>query len=289
VTFTLQGRPIGPSELALIGQLLQEHPDWSRRRLSHALCERWNWRNAAGQLKDMASRTLLLKLEQRGYLRLPARRRKAFNRMRQGGLVRPAWDQTPRSGRLSDLGALRLEEVSSDRGVRQEVRAALGEFHYLGFGGTVGENLQYVVRDAQGRLLVCLVFGSAAWKCQARDRFIGWEPEQRERHLSFLTNNTRFLILPWVQVRHLASWSLSGVLRRLSQDWQTKYGHPIYLVETFVERDRFGGTAYQAANWIAVGSTTGRTRQDRDRLLQQPIKEIYVYPLHRNFRQELAR
>lgn len=289
MSFTLQGRQIGPAELAFIGQLLSEHPQWSRRRLSQALCLAWDWRNAAGRLKDMASRTLLLKLEQRGHIALPARRRKAFNRMRQGRVVQRSWDQTPRHGGLSDLGALQLQEVSSDRLGRQELRAALAQFHYLGFGGTVGENLQYVVRDAQGHLVAGLVFGAAAWKCQARDRFIGWSPSQRERHLCLLANNTRFLIAPWIRIKDLASWSLGAVLRRLSGDWQAKYGHPIYLVETFVQRDRFPGTAYQAANWMGVGATTGRTRQDRDRVLQQPIKDIYLYALHRNFRQELQR
>lgn len=289
MSFTLQGRQIGPMELASICQLTTGHPDWSRWRLSKKLCEDWDWRNEAGQFKDMAARALLLKLEQRGHIQLPARRRKAFNRMRHSQVLPLDWDQSPRAGQLSDLGPLQLFEISSDRLARRQLRSALAQFHYLGFGGTVGENLQYIVRDAGGEMVAGLVFGSAAWKCQDRDRFIGWTAEQRQRHLHFVTNNTRFLILPWVRIKNLASWALSAVVRRLSPDWQAKYGHPIYLVETFVQRDRFGGRAYRAANWTGVGSTTGRTRQDRKRVIQQPIKDIYLYPLHRNFREALRR
>lgn len=285
--FTLQGRELDPHDLGLIQQLLREHPDWSRWRLSKALCEEWNWRNAAGQLKDMASRTLLLKLQERGHIQLPARRQNPASRMRQTRVEPIQWDDSTIAASLGDLNPLQLAEVSQDRAQRQQVAAALRQFHYLGFGGAVGENLQYTVRDGQGRLLACLVFGSAAWKCQGRDAFIGWTIDQRRRHLPCLTNNSRFLILPWVQVRSLASWTLSAILRRLSADWQAKYGHPIHLVETFVERDRFRGTAYRAANWVRVGETTGRTRQDRDRLLQAPVKDVYLYPLHPKFRERL--
>jgi hypothetical protein len=152
----------------------------------------------------------------------------------------------------------------------------------------VGENLQYTVIDAKGRLLACLLFGSAAWKCRPRDEYIGWDAEQRARHLYLVTNNTRHLILPWVRVAHLSSWILGRVLRRLSADWQRKYGHPILLVETFVERERFAGTSYKASNWLCVGSTTGRSRQDRRHTLRVPVKDIYLYPLHRRFREVLS-
>ena len=189
---------------------------------------------------------------------------------------------------MADLGPLQVAEVSQERPGRQEIVAALRRFHYLGFGGAVGENLHYTVRDGQRRLLACLVFGSAAWKCQGRDTFIGWDIDQRRRHLPDLAGNIRFLILPWVQVGSLASWTLSAIVRRLSGDWQAKYGHPIHLVETFVEKDRFRGAAYRAANWIRVGETTGRTRQDRDRSMQTPVKDIYLYPLHRKFRELLC-
>lgn len=288
VKLMLQGRELEWEDLHFIRQLIAAHPDWSRRRLSQTLCEQWNWRNGAGQLKDMASRSLLLKLEQRGHIELPARRQTPVNRMRQTRAVTFNGPSAPCEGSLKDWGPLQVSEVSRDPVQRAEVQAALAQFHYLGFGGTVGENLQYTVRSKQGQLLACLVFGSAAWKCAERDRFIGWNAGERHARLSLLTNNTRFLVLPWVQVRHLASWTLSAVLRRLSGDWQTKYGHPIYLVETFVERERFGGVAYRAGNWINVGHTTGRTRQDRFNSIKTPVKDIYLYPLARNFRSVLC-
>jgi hypothetical protein len=165
----------------------------------------------------------------------------------------------------------------------------LGRFHYLGFNGAVGENLQYVISDDQGRRLACLVFGAAAWKCQDRDQFIGWSSEQRERNLAFIANNTRFLILPSVRVRRLGSWILGQINRRLSQDWQAKYGHGLVLVETFVEQARFRGTVYRATNWQKVGATTGRTRQDRHTCIQVAVKDIYVHALCRRFREVLQR
>jgi hypothetical protein len=164
----------------------------------------------------------------------------------------------------------------------------LSEFHYLGYRGTVGENLQYTVTDTENRLLACLLFGSAAWKCKPRDEYIGWNPDQRARNLFLLTNNTRYLILPWIRVPHLSSWILGRVLRRLSEDWQRKYGHPIALVETFVERERFAGTSYKASNWLCLGTTTGRSRQDRRHTIQVPIKDVYLYPFDPKFRKELA-
>jgi hypothetical protein len=185
------------------------------------------------------------------------------------------------------LAGLRVQEVSSQKAERAWVRSALSQFHYLGFGGAVGENLQYVIADGQDRPLACLVFGAAAWKCQDRDRFIGWTAQQRQKNLARIANNTRFLIMPGVTVPHLGSWILGQVSRRLARDWQAKYGQPIVLLETFVERERFRGTVYRAANWQAVGVTAGRTRQDRHTCLQVPVKDIYLYPLRPNFREVL--
>ena len=280
---------MGELDLEWLRQCMGQNPGRSRRRLSQALATHWNWRNGAGQLKDMAARTLLLKLHQRGLIALPPRRQVPTNRMRCRSVARenPVWDQSPIEGGLAQFGVLALSEVSSQAAERAWVKAALVQFHYLGFGGAVGENLQYVVRDSQGRPLACLVFGAAAWKCHDRDRFIGWSAPQRQRHLGLIANNTRFLILPWVKVPHLASWILGQIRRRLSGDWQAKYGHGIVLLETFVERERFRGTAYRAANWRAAGATTGRTRQDRHTCIQAPVKDIYLYPLRPDFREVL--
>jgi len=287
--FLVQGRPISELDLELIRRWVGQNPGWSRRRLSQELATYWDWRNGAGQLKDMAARTLLLKLHQRGLIQLPPRRQVPTNRMRCRSVVRqsPDWDPQPIECGLAQLGVLSVGEVSSQASGRAWVRAVLGQFHYLGFGGAVGENLQYEVRDGRGRPLACLVFGAAAWKCQARDQFIGWSAEQRQRNLRLVANNSRFLVLPWARVPQLASWSLGQISRRIGADWQAKYGHPLMALETFVERERFVGTAYRAANWLAVGATRGRTRQDRHTCLEAPVKDIYLYPLRRSFREML--
>jgi hypothetical protein len=291
----IQGRQIGAAELEQVRNLLASHPEWSRRRLSEELATLWNWRNGAGQLKDMAARTLLLKLEQRGWIELPPRRTTPFNRMRQKRLPQPglAAAQAPITGPLKELLPLHISECShADKasGQRALFDALLHQHHYLSHRGSVGENLQYLVRDAQARPLACVLFGAAAWQCAARDRYIGWESGLRAQHLHLIANNTRFLILPWVvAVAHLAGHLLSRITQRLSADWQAKYGHPVYLLETFVQADRFKGTAYRAANWMRVGQTQGRTRQDRPdgTRHQAAIKDVYLFPLHRHCRQHL--
>lgn len=285
----VQGRQLGPEDIGRIQELIAAHPDWSRRRVSEELCAAWNWRNGAGRLKDMATRSLLVKLDARGLIELPARRQVASNRMGSKRIRPCAWDTTPLTRTLPELGPLTVREVSTNPAARDQCATALAEFHYLGYRGSVGENLQYVVTDPTERLVACVLFGSSAWKCRARDQFIGWTPEQRTHGLHLVTNNHRFLILPWVRVPHLASWVLGRVLRRMSSDWQDKYGHPIALVETFVDGSRFAGTSYRAANWIRLGSTTGRSRQDRRRTLRVAVKDVYLYPLHRRFRTVLCR
>jgi len=287
-TTVVQGRPVTEADLEGIRELLGAHPDWSRRRLSQVLAREWNWRNGLGQLKDMAVRSLLVKLAQRGWITLPVRRQAPSNRMRARVIARRLWDTTPLVASLAELGPLEVREVSGDREGREILAAALAEFHYLGYTSSVGENLQYLVKEGRGRLLAAVLFGSAAWKCRDRDQFIGWSAEARAHHLALITNNQRFLLLPWVRVPRLGSWILGRVLRRLSADFAAKYGHPIVLVETFVERARFRGTVYQAANWQRVGSTQGRTRQDRHRTLQVGVKDLYVYPLAWNFREVLT-
>lgn len=285
----MQGRRIEPGEFLQVRQLVASHPEWSRYRLSRELCLRWNWRTSTGQWKDMAARSLMLKMAQRGWLQLPAPRRLSPNRHRLAPPPPRSWPSTPISGRLSEIGPLRITEVSAQSEGRAEARAALVQFHYLGWRAPVGENLQYVVRDGTNRLLAVLVFGAAAWKCAPRDQWIGWTPGQRQARLSWIANNHRFLILPGVDVRCLASHVLGRVARGIAADWETKYGHPVVLLETFVERGRFAGTCYRAANWQALGSTQGRSRQDRQRTLQVPVKDLYVCPLRAEFREALRR
>ena len=286
----VQGRRLDALELARLSQWVSEQAGWSRRRLSVELAARWDWRNGAGVLKDMAARALLLKLHQRGLLKLPARRQVPTKRMRGLGAELALAQADPPAAiacPLEALGPLQVQEVSREARQRAWVKGALGRWHYLGFNGAVGENLQYVISDGQGRRLACVVFGAAAWKCQDRDRFIGWTAEQRQKNLALVANNARFLLLPWVKVPQLGSWILGQIARRLARDWELKYGHPVVLVESFVEGPRFRGTVYRAANWQHVGRTTGRTRQDRHTCIRVAVKDVYVYALCRRFREAL--
>jgi len=284
----LHGRRFQAAELRQVQVLVATYPEWSRYRLSRELCALWDWRTATGQWRDMAARTVLLKLEQRGWVRLPERRMSSPNRHRLSAPAPRDWDRRPITGSLAELSSVGIEEVSEARAAREELRAALASFHYLGYRAPAGENLQYVVRDTAGRLLAGVVFAGAAWKCAARDRWIGWSRGQREAQLNQIANNVRFLLLPWVGVPHLGSWILGALGRRIAGEWEAKYGHRVVLLETFVERDRFAGTCYRAANWRRVGETTGRSRADRHRTLQVPVKELYVCPLRSDFREVLC-
>lgn len=287
----LQGRTLCGDDVAWVRALMAQHPDWNRTALSLHLCESWNWRNGAGRLKDMAARTLLLKLHARGLIELPPPQRRTARPCAQPPAsfqpeLLPA-SAMPLEAALHTLQPLRLE-LARDLPARRRLAALLARYHYRGFNGAVGENLQYLALDQQGRELAVMVFGAAAWKVAARDEFIGWSVPQRQQHLGAITNQQRFLILPWVRVPHLASHLLALATRRLSADWQARYGHPVWLAETFVESERFAGTSYKAAGWLEVGQTTGRTRQDRRHTLQRPRKSVWVRPLHPAFRQYLT-
>jgi hypothetical protein len=289
----VQGRTISSSELAWIRELMAGHPQWGRSQLSVHIAQRWNWRNAVGQLKDMAARSLLLKLERRGLLCLPSRRRPGTaNRKAQRLTLEPElpWDRIGQDrlrSALAPLLPLRVLRVDHAQG-RREFSRLLQQYHYLGYHRPVGENMPYMVESRCGRPLACALFGAAAWKCSPRDRFIGWDAQARQARLQSIANNSRLLILPWVQVPHLGSHLLRLLAGRVSGDWQRKYGHRIYLLETFVEKERFAGTAYRAANWIRLGETQGRGRQRRDpRIGSLSIKDIYLWPLHPRFRQLL--
>lgn len=286
-TMPLQGRDVSSDDIAHIQQLLGDHPDWNRTRLSRELCVHWDWRTPTGQMKDMACRSLLLKLEQKALIKLPPRQGPAHvNAQRNDRLPVMTYSCEPVAGPLQDLLPLHIDPVASGAD-RDLLRCLLGRHHYLGVKNTVGENLAYLIRDQQQRPLGCLLFGSAAWQAADRDRFIGWPPPIRKQNLHLLTNNTRFLILPWVSVPNLASHVLSRITQRLSRDWQDKYGHPIHAVETFVDQSRFRGTCYRAANWLVAGQTTGRTRNDRQHQLSTPRKTILLYPLTRQFQRIL--
>jgi hypothetical protein len=222
----------------------------------------------------------LLKLEAQGHLRLPL----LHLHKRRPPPPAPQWPdwQEPASwsAPLATLQPLRVEPVTAGTAAARRWAFYLHRYHYLGLR-VVGENLGYLVTAATGREVAALLFGAAAWRCAPRDQALGWSEAQRRHGLSRLANNTRFLILPWVRVPHLASAVLGAVARRIAADWQAKYGHGLDTLETFVERDRFAGTCYRAANWRCVGATRGRSRQDRDHTCAVPVKEVYLYSLNR--------
>jgi hypothetical protein len=280
---------ITPTEIELIQKLIISNPTWGRTQLSLELCQIWDWRHPDGQPKEVSCRDLLRRLDAKGLIALPPRLTNSFRKPgRKKRIQLMLHDTTEIGGYIRDILPLRLEIARDGTFQGQEFKSLLEQYHYLGFDRTVGENLKYLVYSRQGKLLACLLFGSSAWACAPRDQFIGWNAAGRRIHLIYTTNNTRFLILPWVKVPHLASHILGLIVRRIVSDWQEKYGHPLYLLETFVEKERFKGTCYKAANWIQVGETTGRSRNDRYNNLQVPIKQIYLYPLHKRFRDLLS-
>lgn len=284
----IQGREIRPADVGLIRDWLQAHPGSNRTRLSRELCQAWDWRNGAGRLKDMAARSLLLKLEARGQIQLPPRRTASVNGLRNRQALPVEHEPEAIEGPLRSFEPIDLQLVREGSCEGRLFQFLLQRHHHLGLRNCVGENLKYLARDRHGRVLACLLFGSAAWKAAARDQWIGWSPEQHARRLSLVTNNNRFLILPSVRVPHLASHLLGRVAARLSADWQGKYGHPIYLLESFVEQPRFGGACYRAAGWVQVGLTTGRTRNDDGRKPRVARKAIYLKPLRADAQRRLA-
>ena len=256
--------------------------------MSRELCQRWNWRRPDGQFKDMICRDWLLRFERAGLIVLPPRQAPSPNARRNLAHPFVAHSDAPIADSLAALGPLRIEPVAPRTESAQLFNCLLARYHYLGFRNTVGANVRYLAQDRAGRPLACLLFGSAAWRTAPRDRFIGWQTPARERNLSLIANNTRFLILPWARVPSLASHLLARVARRLNADWREKYGREIQLLETFVDRSRFRGTCYRAANWLCVGQTTGRTRNDHEHRPQAPVKDVYVYPLKPDFREVLC-
>jgi hypothetical protein len=283
-----QGRRLSADQLSGLRQWIGGHPEWSRHRLSRVLSEQWDWRNGRGQLKNFAALSLLEKLADRGLIVLPALKpNMGHPRPKPGRGIGVDWPREPVTQALSELRPLEWIVPQAGQEVSHRFDAYVEAYHYLGLR-VIGENIKYLIRDCQGRDLACLLFGAAAWQVAARDQFLGWNEVQRAARLHYLTNNTRFLILPWAKVAGLASCLLSQVALRISQDWEAKYGHPLYLLESFVQRNRFAGTCYQATNWRCVGQTRGRGRQGPNPLAPtEQVKDIYLYPLNRQFRQRL--
>ena len=280
-------RPMLTDELlSQIRQTIEENPGWGRKRISIHLCELWDWRVPGGQIKDISCRDMLRALDRAGEIQLPEPQSTLGAHPRRKPDHLPHKEEPIACG-LGELRPLLVEIVERGWSLA-EYKSLIDQYHYLGYDRTVGENMKYTVRSRDGSPLACLLFGSAACKCRDRDAFIGWDIEQRGAGLSMMTNNTRFLIMPFVEVPHLASHILALISRRISGDWEAKYGHGLAAIETFVEVGRFRGTCYKAANWINVGRTAGRGRNDRQNLKTLPTKDIYLLPLTRKWRETLT-
>ena len=287
VALRYRGRDLSAADIVCIRELIAAHPGQSRRALSRLLCEAWQWRQPNGALRDMVCRGLLLVLERAGHITLPPVRYVRHNPLAHRQRPAPVLiDRTLIAAHLSDLRPLEFSQVRRT-GDESLFNSLMEEHHYLGYEQPVGEQLKYLVW-AQGRPVACLAWSSAPRHLAARDRFIEWDAEARRRNIRFIAYNTRFLILPWMRVEHMASHILGQMVAQISADWQKVYGHPIYYLETFVDTERFRGTCYLAANWQRLGKTTGRGKQSNSYVPNRSIKEVLGYPLTRHFRRLLA-
>ncbi len=280
-------RVITEEDLVFIRNLIAEHPGTSRWALSRKLCEAWGWVQANGALRDMVCRSMMLILHRAGLIELPPVRRLQRNAAAQHGA--PSLVSVPETAlqvSLAELGALEIRQVrrTPEEGL---FNSLMQQHHYLGYTRPVGEHLKYLVY-AQGRPIACVAWSSSPRHLGSRDRFIGWDKQARLRNIRLVAYNTRFLVLPWVVVPHLASHILGRMARVLSADWQRLYAHPIYFVETFIDPQRFRGTCYRAANWTLMGETTGRGKADLTHQANRSIKQVLGYPLVRDFRQRLS-
>lgn len=288
VLLRYRGREIRSTDTAFIQRLIAQNPQWSRRRLSAQLCRAWNWVQPNGTLRDMVCRSLLLQLHRAGLIVLPAKRMSPPNNVvaRRPPAPSRSLEEQPRQCSLGELGPLEIRQVR-----RTAHEALFGQLmqaeHYLRYTQPVGEHLKYLV-FAGAEPIAAMAWSSAPRHLAARDQFIGWTAEVRRRHLHLIAYNTRFLILRRVKVRHLASHLLGRVARQISEDWQALYAHPIHLLETFIDPARFQGHCYRAANWTCLGLTSGRGHNARTSRRDQPRKELWVYPLSKDFRRHLG-
>ena len=287
VLLSFRGREIRWAEVEFLRRLIAENPGLSRYRLSLQVCAAWHWVQPNGQPRAMVCRSLMLRLHRAGQIQLPAPKRTLVNNAILHRRVRavPAVDQTPITGTLASLGALEIRQVR-----RTEGEALFGQLltqhHYLGYSRPVGEHLKYLVLAGE-RPVACLGWSSAPLKLNLRDEFVGAPKEAYRQNLNQIAYNSRYLILPWVKVPHLASHLLARIARRISADWQDLYHHPLQLLESFVDTERFRGTCYRAANWKLLGRSVGRGTKSKHEDPETSIKELWVYPLRKDFRQRL--
>ena len=281
-----RGQRFGGEEIGFIRQFIADHPELSRWKLSRQLCEAWQWKQANGALRDMVCRGLLLTLDRAGEIQLPPVRRRVRNRLERERPEPMIPDNRPVRGPLHSITPLEFVQVRRTAEERL-FNSLLEQYHYLGYEQPVGEHLKYLVK-ADGQAIACLAWSSAPRHLKLRDRYIGWSDQARQRNVYMLAYNTRFLILHWVRVDHLASHILGRMAKLVPQDWQRLYAHPIYWLETFVDSSRFRGTCYRAANWQVIGTTAGRGHRAPTVERTRPAKQMLGLPLHRKFRELLG-
>ena len=286
VLLSFRGRPIGPAVITFLRELIAQNPGLSRRKLSVKVCEAWQWMQPNGQPRDMVCRGLMLALHRAGHIELPVKRRSPINNAiahRRVAAVAPC-ATAPIEGPLASLGTLEIRLVRRAQG-ESLFNYLVNQYHYLGFSRPVGEHLKYLVLWAD-RPVACLAWNSGPLTLRLRDQFVGVPRKAYAHNLHLIAYNSRYLIAPWVKVPHLASHLLGRIARRISSDWQALYHHPIHLLESFVDIERFKGTLYRAANWTRVGRSEGRGTKSKSGA-KTSIKELWVYPLNKDFRQKL--
>ena len=282
-----RGRTVTTVDVEFIKTLIADNPAASRRRLSEVLCAAWGWVQANGALRSMVCRGLMLALSRAGHIDLPPVRHINPNPLALRARPKPVEiDQTPLHASLAALLPLTFRAVR--RTPEESVFGGLMEaHHYLGYTQPVGEHLKFMVYAGE-RPVACLAWSSAPRHLAPRDFYLGWSAASRKRNIRFIAYNTRFLILPWVHVEHLASHLLGRMLKMLSGEWQRVYDHPVYFAETFVDPERFKGTCYRAANWVFLGLTTGRGKNDQTGRANRSLKQVLGYPLTSDFRKRLS-
>ena len=282
-----RGRHITKLDIAVVRQIIAAYPDSSRMFISKEVCKAWEWRQANGTLKDMVCRSLLLLLQSKGLITLPPPKCKPSNPLaNRKKPVKIEVDQTPIESAINEFYPIHLKQVRRTR-FEKLFNSLVSKHHYLGYTHPVGEYLKYMAFP-NDRPIACLTWSSAPWYIGVRDRFIGWSSKTRQENLHLIINNTCFLVLPWVRVSHLASHLLALSRRRVSLDWESVYNHPVLLLETFVDTERFQGACYKADNWIYCGKTTGRGKLSTSTKPNLSKKAVYVYPLKKNFRKRLT-
>lgn len=283
-----QGKVATNDDVEFIKRFIAKNPHDSRRSLSKKLCEAWNWVQPNGALRDMVCRGFLLQLHRAGYIKLPQRKFTPNNPfINRESPPKVEIDQTAICSTLSKIQPLEIRQVRRSS-FEKLFNSLIAQHHYLGYCHPVGEHLKYIV-FAEGRPIACLSWSSAPRHIGCRDRFIGWSADIRKKNLHLIAYNIRFLILRWVRVPYLASHILGRIAKVLPVDWETVYNHRIYFLETFVDTERFKGTCYKAANWIYLGNTTGRGKNDQTHKANRSIKAVWGYPLSRDFREVLQR